>query len=76
MTTDISAGSALGVKLRQHLPSARIFAGQAAEQVSSIWNGAVDHRPAVIVRPESPDEVQLAGCARPRRSAVGSGRWP
>src|ERR1700758_5249799 len=60
MTADISAASALAGKLRQQLPSARILAGQAAEHGHSIWNGAVDHRPAVIVRPESPDEVQLA----------------
>jgi FAD/FMN-containing dehydrogenase len=60
MITDISAASALAGKLGQHLPATRILGGPATERVRGIWNGAVDNRPAVIVQPKNPNEIQLA----------------
>jgi hypothetical protein len=47
------------------LPEGRVLAGDAYRQQRRVWNGAVDHLPAVIVRPETTDEVAAAvGAAR------------
>jgi FAD/FMN-containing dehydrogenase len=60
MTTDTAAASAVARELHGQLPAGRVLSGRSCEQSRRIWNGAVDHVPAVMVRPETPREVQAA----------------
>ncbi|HSS25765.1 MAG TPA: FAD-binding oxidoreductase [Mycobacterium sp.] len=66
MTTDTSAVSAVAAELHDHLPEQRILSGLAYERSRRIWNGAVGHAPALIVRPETAGEVQTAVAAARR----------
>ena len=64
MSTSPSASSAAAIaagdELDRRLPAGRILTGPAYEQSRRIWNGAIDHAPAVIVRPHTRAEVQAA----------------
>ncbi len=42
------------------LPPGRVLTGAAYDQRRRVWNAAVDNHPAVVVRPETTDEVALA----------------
>ncbi|OLT16475.1 FAD-linked oxidase [Pseudonocardia sp. CNS-139] len=47
--------------LRQHLGDGKVrTAGPGYDAARRIWNGAVDHRPAVVVRAETAADVQAA----------------
>jgi FAD/FMN-containing dehydrogenase len=60
MTTD-SAAAAAARELRARLGPARVLVrGPGYDQARRLWNGAVDHRPGLIVRPGTPAEVQAA----------------
>jgi FAD/FMN-containing dehydrogenase len=51
--------------LTAQLPADRVLSGQSYEKARQIWNGAVSRLPAVIVQPESVDEVaSVVRCAR------------
>jgi FAD/FMN-containing dehydrogenase len=61
MTTDASttsAAAAVAAELHRRLPPGRILVGRAYEQGRRIWNGAIDHAPALIVRPHTRVEAQ------------------
>ena len=60
MTTDTGTAAAVAAELNRRLPPGRVLAGRAYEQSRRLWNGAVDHAPAVIVRPHTRDEVRAA----------------
>jgi FAD/FMN-containing dehydrogenase len=63
MTTDASsttAAAAIAEELNRRLPAGRVLAGSAYDRARRIWNGAVDHAPALIVRPHTRVEVQAA----------------
>jgi FAD/FMN-containing dehydrogenase len=62
MTTDTSTTTAAAVarELDRRLPAGRVLAGCAYEQSRRVWNGAIDHAPALIVRPHTRDEVRVA----------------
>jgi FAD/FMN-containing dehydrogenase len=55
-----SAAAAAAEELNRRLPGGRVLAGRAYDQSRRIWNGAIDHAPAVIVRPHTRVEVQTA----------------
>ncbi|CDO90887.1 FAD-linked oxidase [Mycobacterium triplex] len=55
-----SAAAALADELHRRLPGGRVLTGAAYDQSRRIWNGAIDHAPAVIVRPQTRAEVQTA----------------
>ena len=57
----VSPATAAARDLRARLGPDRVLAsGPAYDQARRLWNGAVDHRPALIVRPGTPAEVQAA----------------
>jgi FAD/FMN-containing dehydrogenase len=57
MTTD-SAAAAAARELRARLGPARVLVRSPGyDQARRLWNGAVDHRPGLIVRPGTPAEV-------------------
>jgi FAD/FMN-containing dehydrogenase len=60
MRTDIAGVAAAACELDRLLPSGRVLAGHSYEQSCRIWNGAIDHRPALIVRPHTRNEVRIA----------------
>lgn len=62
MSTSPSAtsASAAAAELEQRLPGGRILTGDAYDNSRRIWNGAIDHAPALIVRPQTRAEVQTA----------------
>src|SRR5262245_55437188 len=41
-------------------PSRVVLSGPAYEEARRVWNGAVDHRPALVVRGGTPADVQAA----------------
>jgi FAD/FMN-containing dehydrogenase len=51
------------------LPAGRVLTGAAYERSRRVWNGVVDHAPAVIVRPETTAEV-AAALAAARRNGL------
>jgi FAD/FMN-containing dehydrogenase len=60
MITDSSA-TAAATELSARLSPDRVLTpGASYEEALRIWNGAVDHRPALIARPRTPAEVQAA----------------
>jgi FAD/FMN-containing dehydrogenase len=60
MTTEIQVMAPLARNLLADLPAGRVLSGSAYEASVRIWNAAVTHEPALIVRPESPAEVRAA----------------
>src|SRR5262245_20970712 len=67
MTTDILAVSA-AQDLSRHIGPDRVLApGPAYDEALQIWNGAIASRPALIVRCETPAEVQATVLAARRR---------
>jgi hypothetical protein len=60
MTIDTSTISAAQRHLDHALPPGRVLVDAAFEKCRRVWNGAVDHHPAIIVRPETPDEIRVA----------------
>ena len=60
MTTDTGTAAAIAAELDRVLPPGRVLAGLAYEQSRRLWNGAIDHAPALIVRPHTRDEVRVA----------------
>src|SRR5271155_3010933 len=59
MTTGISTARALAAELDQRCPGC-VLSGPDYDRTRRIWNGAVDHVPALIVRPHAPNDVQTA----------------
>lgn len=58
MSTDISA---VVRELARHIDRDRLLvSGPAYEKATQIWNGAVDHRPALIVLARTPAEVRAS----------------
>ncbi|WP_211243988.1 FAD-binding oxidoreductase [Mycobacterium genavense] len=55
-----TSAAALADELRRRLPGGRVLTGTAYGQSRRIWNGAIDHAPAVIVRSQTRAEVQTA----------------
>lgn len=55
MTTDLAKSL-----LMAELPAAQILTGEEFEDRRRVWNAAVDRVPAIIVRPESVDDVATA----------------
>ncbi|WAC92345.1 FAD-binding oxidoreductase [Mycobacterium sp. Aquia_213] len=55
-----SAAAAVAAELNHRLPGGRVLTGPAYDHGRRIWNGAIDHVPAVIVRPHTGAEVQTA----------------
>lgn len=60
MNTDVSAVSAARELSAQFDPDRVLVSGPSYEQIRQVWNGAVDHRPALIVRCETSADVQAA----------------
>ncbi|MFD3421985.1 FAD-binding oxidoreductase [Streptomyces decoyicus] len=60
MHTEPSAVSAARELRAQLAPDQVLMSGPAYDRTRRIWNGAVDHRPALVVRPQSAAEVQTA----------------
>src|SRR5262249_1970038 len=60
MTTETQLLAAPSRNLLADLPAGRVLSGSAYDASVQIWNAAVTHEPALIVRPESPAEVQAA----------------
>jgi FAD/FMN-containing dehydrogenase len=49
-------------------PSRVLISGPAYDDARRVWNGAVEHRPALVVQPVNPSEIQAAlGVARTHR---------
>ena len=64
-STNDSAVSAARDLSAQLDPGRVLMPGPSYDEARRIWNGAVEHRPALIVRCETPAEVQAAvGAAR------------
>jgi FAD/FMN-containing dehydrogenase len=60
MVAHVSTGS-VARELSAHVDPERVLVrGRAYDEARRIWNGAVDHRPALIVRCETPAEVQAS----------------
>ncbi|WP_264993077.1 FAD-dependent oxidoreductase, partial [Mycobacterium montefiorense] len=55
-----AAAAAVADELNRRLPGDRLLTGPAYDQSCRIWNGAIDHVPALIVRPRTRAEVQIA----------------
>jgi FAD/FMN-containing dehydrogenase len=53
-----SASAAVAAELTRRLPGGRVLGRTAYDQSRRIWNGAVDHVPALIVCPHTRAEVQ------------------
>ena len=60
MTTETQVMAPPTRNLLADLPAGRVLSGSAHDASMQIWNAAVTHEPALIVRPESPAEVQKA----------------
>src|SRR6516164_8402371 len=60
MTTETQVMAPPSRNLFADLPAGRVLSGSGYDASVQIWNAAVTHEPAVIVRPESPAEVQAA----------------
>ena len=60
MTTETQVPAPPSRNLLADLPAGRVLSGSAYDASVQIWNAAVTHEPAVIVRPESPAEVRAA----------------
>lgn len=58
MTTHTSTVAALSHDLQRRLPPGRLLTAAGRDRARRIWNGAVKHAPALIVRPQSTDDVQ------------------
>jgi FAD/FMN-containing dehydrogenase len=54
------AETAVLASVAAELPAGRVVTGPAYERSRRVWNGVVDHVPAVIVRPETTSEVATA----------------
>jgi hypothetical protein len=54
MKTDFSAAAAARELRARLVPDRVLMAGPSYDNARRIWNGAVDHRPALIVRPGTP----------------------
>jgi FAD binding domain len=65
MTANVPTMSA-AAELGAQLSPDRVLAAGGYEQARRIWNGAVTHRPALIVRPKTTAEVQTAVLAARR----------
>jgi hypothetical protein len=59
MTTNISTAKALAAELDERCPGC-VLSGPDYDRSRRIWNGAVDHVPALIVRPHAPNDVRTA----------------
>ncbi|QLL05497.1 FAD-binding oxidoreductase [Mycobacterium vicinigordonae] len=53
----MSITSSIATRLAADLPDGRVLGGADFERQRRVWNGAVDHVPAVIVRPQTAVEV-------------------
>ena len=60
MSTDLSARSAARDLSARLDPQRVLVSGLSYDEARRIWNDAVDHRPALIVRAQTPTEVQSA----------------
>src|SRR6516164_4273109 len=60
MTTETQVVAPPSRNLFADLPAGRVLSGSAYDTSVQIWNAAVTHEPALIVRPESPAEVRAA----------------
>jgi FAD/FMN-containing dehydrogenase len=60
MSTERSAEAASRALKAQLDPDRVLLPGPAQDETLRIWNGAVDHRPALVVRCETPADVQAA----------------
>jgi FAD/FMN-containing dehydrogenase len=60
LKTDFSAAAAARELRARLAPDRVLMAGPSYDDARRIWNGAVDHRPALIVRPGTPAEVRAA----------------
>src|ERR1700728_2635193 len=58
MTTRTSPARALAAELDRRLCPGRLLTGPDYDDSRRVWNGAIDHAPALIVRPHAPTEVQ------------------
>jgi len=74
-------GQSLHSALRAHIDPGRVAeSGALYEQTLRIWNGAVRHRPSVVVRPVTPEEVRTAvlvarDCGAPLSVRGGGHDW-
>jgi FAD binding domain len=57
MTTGTSTARALAAELDQRLPPGCLLTGPDYDRGRRVWNGAIDHAPALIVRPHTPNEI-------------------
>ena len=53
----VSAAQELAAEIGPHQV---LVSGPAFDDSLRVWNGAVHHRPALVVRPETPADVQAA----------------
>src|SRR5262245_42878124 len=60
MSTNVSAVPAARDLAAQLDPDRVLVSGPSYDEARRIWNGAVDHRPALIVRCKTPAEVSAA----------------
>jgi FAD/FMN-containing dehydrogenase len=60
MMSDESVAAAVRALTEQLGPERVVVSGPAYEAVLAIWNGAVEHRPAVVVRCTTAADVQVA----------------
>src|SRR6516162_7161016 len=73
MTTETQVLAPPSRNLLANLPAGRVLSGSAYDASVQIWNAAVTHEPALIVRPESPAEVRAAVHAHARVATVQGG---
>jgi hypothetical protein len=64
MKTDLTAAAAARELRARLAPDRVLMAGPSYDNARRIWNGAVDHRPALIVRPGRPARCPRAPTAR------------
>src|SRR5215469_10637569 len=60
METDSSVAAAARQLRARLAPDRLLLPGPAYDQARRVWNGAVDHRPALIVLPRTPAQVREA----------------
>ncbi|MEU6089040.1 FAD-binding oxidoreductase [Streptomyces sp. NPDC047085] len=60
MQSDISVQGAVRELLTQLEPDQILTGGPGYREGARLWNGAVEHRPALIVRPRTPGQVRAA----------------
>ncbi|MEU8078923.1 FAD-binding oxidoreductase [Catellatospora citrea] len=60
MSSNASAVAAAGSLAAELDPGQVLLPGPGYDEARQIWNGAVEHRPALIVRAETPTNVQAA----------------